>query len=96
MKNSKPELSAGLVAIKGAASPASDMPTRAAAAPAAVSSVPPPAKAAGQGREELVPLNFRLPASFRREFKTYAARHDMKLNELLRHCFESYRRTHSD
>ncbi len=32
----------------------------------------------------LAPLNFRISASFRREFKTYAATHDLKLNELLR------------
>jgi hypothetical protein len=31
-------------------------------------------------------------AAFRREFKTYAARHDLKLNELLRRSFEAYRR----
>ena len=39
----------------------------------------------------LTPLNFRIPASFRREFRTYAATHDLKLNELLRLCFEAYR-----
>jgi hypothetical protein len=84
MKSKKPELSAALVAIKGAATPAADMPPRGSATEA------------GQGREELVPLNFRLPVSFRREFKTYAAQHDMKLNELLRHCFEAYRRQEGD
>ena len=84
----KPELSASLVAVKGAAAPASDMATRAASpAPAA------PERAKG---EELVPLNFRIPASFRREFKTYAARNDMKLNELLRHCFDTYRQQKGD
>lgn len=93
MRTKKPELSANLVAVKGAAAPAADMPARAGDPQALVA---PPAKGAGEGREALVPLNFRLPASFRREFKTYAARHDMKLNELLRHCFESYRRTQKD
>jgi hypothetical protein len=28
----------------------------------------------------------------RREFKTYAAAHDLKLNELLVKCFETYRK----
>jgi len=93
MKSKKPELSAALVAIKGAATPAADMPPRAAASPSALHGS---TTEAGQGREELVPLNFRLPASFRREFKTYAAQHDMKLNELLRHCFEAYRRQEGD
>ena len=47
------------------------MPTRSASAPA---------------KEEetgLAPLNFRVSAEFRREFKTYAAAHDLKLNKLL-------------
>ena len=94
MKSKNAELSADLVARKGAASPAPDMPSRA-GAPTAVRSAS-PAKPAREGTEELVPLNFRLPASFRREFKTYAAHHDMKLNQLLRICFESYRRTQGD
>jgi hypothetical protein len=45
----------------------------------------------GAPREEIVPLNFRIPASLRREFKTYAAQHDMKLNELFRAAFDAYR-----
>ena len=44
----------------------------------------------------LAPLIFRVPASFRREFKTYAARHDLKLNELLRLSFETYRRQNGE
>jgi hypothetical protein len=88
-------LSADLVATKGAAAPAPDMPGRTsspAARPAAVATdadVKPEDKG-------LAPLNFRVPASFRREFKTYAARHDLKLNELLRLSFETYRRQHGD
>jgi hypothetical protein len=35
-------------------------------------------------------------AGFRREFKTYAARHDLKLNELLRLSFDAYRRERGD
>ena len=85
----KPELSAGLVAIKGAASPAPDMPGRTSAP--TVAAIVPAKPEQGEGRgEELVPLNFRIPASFRRAFKTYAAEHDLKLNELLRRCFEGY------
>jgi hypothetical protein len=93
--NKKPALSASLVAVKGKATPISDMPAR--SAPAAIANPPPPdpepVKRAG---EELQPLNFRISASFRREFKTYAAVHDMKLNELLRHCFEAYRKQQND
>ena len=71
-------LSAGLVAIKGNAAPAHDMPPRS------------PAVDIESGG--LQPLNFRVGAEFRREFKTYAAAHDMKLNELLRRSFEAYRK----
>ena len=38
----------------------------------------------------------RVSATFRREFKTYAAAHDLKLNELLVKCFESYRKQQGD
>jgi hypothetical protein len=96
-------LSASLVAVKGAAAPAPDMPSR--SAPAAVE-----ASLASSDREVLrvdpnsaplregglSPLNFRVPAGFRREFKTYAAQHDFKLNELLRRSFEAYRRQHGN
>lgn len=94
MKGKNADLSADLIARKGSAAPASDMPSRA-GTPATVRNVP-PATPAGEGREDLVPLNFRLPMSFRREFKTYAALHDMKLNQLLRVCFEAYRRQQGD
>jgi hypothetical protein len=53
-------------------------------------------KAKREGEGDLSPLNFRVPAGFRREFKTYAARHDLKLNELLRRSFEAYRRAQGD
>lgn len=86
----KPELSAGLVAIKGSAAPAPDMPTRAASAMPA-----PAAKERTQG-EVIEPLNFKVPARFRREFKTYAAAHGMKLNELLQRSFEAYRQQQGD
>jgi hypothetical protein len=72
-------LSSHLVAIKGSAAPVDDMPTRGAAAPA---------KEEGTS---LAPLNFRVSAEFRREFKTYAAAHDLKLNKLLALSFQVYR-----
>lgn len=76
------ELSPELVSVKGKAAPANDMPARAVSETA-----PEPAQD---------PLNFRVSSAFRREFKTYAAAHDMKLNELLVTCFESYRRQRGD
>jgi hypothetical protein len=116
MKNKPAELSAGLVAIKGAAAPSPDMPGRAGApvvtavplpapAPAVSASSkapikPPARRAKAEPAEEkeanLAPLNFRIPASFRREFKIYAATHDLKLNELLRRSFEAYRKQQRD
>jgi hypothetical protein len=86
----KPELSAGLIATKGGAVPTADMPTRAA---------PPTTTPAGKGRsrgEAQEPLNFKVPASFRRAFKTYAASHDLKLSDLLQRSFEAYRRQQGD
>ena len=80
-------LSAGLVAVKGAAAPVHDMPPRSAALEAPK----------GEQQESgLQPLNFRISAEFRREFKTYAAAHDLKLNELLKRAFESYRQQQGD
>lgn len=37
---------------------------------------------------DLKPLNFKVPAEFHREFKTYAATHAMSMLELLRQGFE--------
>src|SRR3954452_6199543 len=118
MRGKSAELSAGLVAVKGAAIPSPDMPSRAgvpviaSVSTAIPTTTAPPAdptsapNTANQPRlappktEEkeanLAPLNFRISASFRREFKTYAAHHDLKLNELLRLCFEVYRRQQGD
>ena len=116
MRSKPAELSAGLVAIKGAAAPSPDMPGRAGASsvpqagpPAAANESPPPKAAAARAtarskpaaepeakEANFTPLNFRIPASFRREFRTYAAGHDLKLNELLRLCFEAYRRQKGD
>jgi len=116
MRSKPAELSSGLVAVKGAATPSADMPGRGAPALAAVPPAAAPApprrtappraaaarspvrEAAPQPEKEpnLTPLNFRIPASFRREFRTYAATHDLKLNELLRLCFEAYRKQNRD
>lgn len=38
------------------------------------------------------PLNFKVPASFRRQFKMVALEDDLKLNELLYRCFETYKK----
>jgi len=83
-------LSADLVAIKGAAQPAPDMPGR---GPHMAESAEPAAAPVEAGG---MPLNFRVPESFRREFKVYAARHGLKLNELLRRSFDAYRREHGE
>jgi len=44
-----------------------------------------PATANGEQAESIkaMPLNFKVSAPFRREFKTYAAQHNKKLNQLL-------------
>ena len=82
MAQKKPQTDlSSLVATKGAAAPTNDMPTRT-TEPTATSS----ASDEGPGQ----PLNFRVPGEFRRRFKTYAAQHDMKLNELLYKAFEAY------
>lgn len=47
--------------------------------------------AAGDGGN-VIPLNFRVSAEFRRKFRTYAAVHDMKLNELFMVMAEDYMR----
>ncbi len=38
-----------------------------------------------------VPLNFKVSPEFHREFKTYAAQHDISMLELLERCFKSYK-----
>jgi len=83
MSKKRAELSAELVAVKGQAAPANDMPGR----------VTDAGRKPETGQD---PLNFRVSAAFRREFKTYAAAHDLKLNELLVKCFESYRKQQGD
>jgi hypothetical protein len=91
--NKRPELSAGLVAVKGTAAPAIDMPPRTGFGPAQSIALPQRERA---GVGALQPLNFRISADFRRSFKTYAARHDLKLNELLVRSFDAYRAQQGD
>ena len=42
------------------------------------------------------PLNFRVSADFRRDFKTYAAQHNKKLNQLLYEAFEALKAKHAE
>lgn len=94
-------LSAGLVAVKGTAVPVPDMPSRGIAAGGSADATTPskealqpisPVKGVIKGEGGGMPLNFRVSEVFRREFKVYAAKHGLKLNELLRRSFEAYRR----
>jgi hypothetical protein len=61
-------------------------------APKVESGVTAPAK----DEEAGAPLNFRVSAQFRREFKIYAAAHDLKLNKLLMLSFHNYRKQQGD
>ncbi len=83
MSKKTAELSAGLVAVKGQAAPANDMRGRAADG----------GKPTETGQD---PLNFRVSVGFRWEFRTYAAAHDLKPDELLVKCSESYRKRQGD
>jgi hypothetical protein len=42
-----------------------------------------------------MPLNFKVPADFRREFKTYAAQHNKKLNQVLYEAFAALKAKHA-
>ncbi len=73
----------GLLTVKKAhAAPAAEAPSRSAAEE--------PEDDTGAS----VPLNFRVPASFRRRFRVFAARNDLKLSDLLRLAFEEYELRH--
>ena len=43
--------------------------------------------------ENLKPLNFKVSAEFKREFKTYATVNDMSMVQLLQDCFEYYKQS---
>ena len=79
-------LTSGLVAFKGQGASVNEMPTR----------QPEPAPVKIKEAACLQPLNFRVSNDFRREFKTYAASHDLKLNELLKRSFAAYRKQNGD
>jgi hypothetical protein len=55
-----------------------------------------PAQAVKAAKEEKKPLNFKVSSEFRREFKTFASAHDMKLSKLLVLAFESFRKQRGD
>jgi hypothetical protein len=41
--------------------------------------------------EDMTTLNFKVPRTFKRDFKTYATEQDMSMRELLEKAFEMYR-----
>lgn len=43
-----------------------------------------------------MPLNFKVPVDFRREFKIYAAQHNKKLNQLLFEAFAALKAKHAE
>ena len=71
------DLSSSLVAVKGQASPSADVTGRQPEGSPTLS---------GGG----APLNFKVPAEFRRRFRQRAAEADLKLNELLREALEAW------
>ena len=54
------------------------------------------AKEADPEQAKTAPLNFKVSADFRREFKTYAAQHNKKLNQLLYEAFAALRATNAE
>jgi hypothetical protein len=56
----------------------------------------PKQKADRPDASKAMPLNFKVPADFRREFKTYAAQHNKKLNQLLYEAFAALKANHAD
>ena len=85
----------GLIAVKGSAAPAIKAAPMPVPTPIASEDSPPAPTLAAvptAPEEDLVPLNFRVPAAFKRKFKTYAASHDMFLTELLKLSFEAYQK----
>lgn len=55
---------------------------------------PPSFSKGARSTDELKALNFKVPRSFHREFKTYAARHELDMVELLHRSFDAYREKH--
>jgi hypothetical protein len=50
-----------------------------------------PANLSRSSDQDLRPLNFKVPAAFKREFKAYANEMDMSMVSLLMTCFEQYK-----
>jgi hypothetical protein len=48
------------------------------------------------GDARTAPLNFKVSPDFRREFKTYAAQHNKKLNQLLYEAFDVLKAHHAE
>ncbi len=81
MATKKPADLSDLVATKGRAAPVANVLSR-------------NVKPLGEAEANNVPLNFRVPADLRRRFRMFAAKHDLKLNELLRLAFDEYEKRH--
>ena len=88
-----PHTGAGRARVRAAAPTKSSAPPKPAKPAKTIKSVG-PVKAAKPSKIEKKPLNFKVAVEFRREFKTYASTHDLKLNRLLELAFESYRKQH--
>ncbi len=43
------------------------------------------------GNSDLVPLNFKVDAEFKRDLKSFAVGHDMSMVEVLKQAFELYK-----
>ncbi len=50
-----------------------------------------PTNLSRSGDQEIKPMNFKVPAAFKREFKTYATELDMTMVDLLQQCFYFYK-----
>jgi hypothetical protein len=57
------------------------------------SATPQRGAAAHTPSSELIPLQFRMPPEFVRAFKQEALNRDMKLNELMKTCFDAFMKT---
>jgi hypothetical protein len=84
----------GSIATKGSGASASDKPPHKAPQPVRQTKKAVPFEE--RDVENIETLNFRVLPEFKREFKIYAASHDMKMNDLLRRSFQAYRKHHGD
>ena len=44
------------------------------------------------GNSDLVPLNFKVDAEFKRDIKSFAAAHDMSMVDVIKFSFEEYKK----